>query len=96
MNHDDGKLKIAFKFSWEETSLKTTISSNRKSKESPYYVCDEVFPTKRELEKHAKKEHLEPVTCRRCPSVEFRSRASLSRHITSVHGDQTFACSKCD
>ena len=75
---------------------KCKMSSNRKQKSCQCYICEEVFASKKALEQHAKKEHLEPLTCRRCPAVEFKTKASLNRHIKSVHGDQSFACRRCE
>ena len=71
------------------------ITSKRKQKEYQCYVCDQVFPSKKVLEQHARKEHLEPATCRRCPAIEFKTKASLNRHIKTVHGDKTFSCKVC-
>ena len=46
--------------------------------------------------KHYRDKHMEPLTCSKCPHIEFTSRFAKERHIQTTHLMLRFHCDKCE
>ena len=87
--HDDPEKRQAKTLYYEEQC--------RKQDKQKCPECDEIFNTKKDINRHIKHTHTgeQAFTCQICEKIIHYSKDSLARHMKEVHGGVKHKCKKC-
>ena len=78
---------------------RTNCDGKKKKKTQEEFECMRCgmkSPSSLANRKHYREQHMEPLSCSKCPQIEFTSRFAKNRHIQTAHLLLRFHCNKCE